>query len=109
MYINNLSTERSVSSPVAAGDSGRDPDTPAEPAWLSIARQKQRGVQQEQELDREKLVALDVKSDTEKQNKEKERTEVLRVQICDAFISSSCSILWIYCSITSHAVMITDA
>ncbi|XP_074913488.1 CRACD-like protein [Buteo buteo] len=67
--------ERSVSSPVAAGDSGRDPDTPAEPAWLSIARQKQRGVQQEQELDREKLVALDVKSDTEKQNKEKERTE----------------------------------
>ncbi|XP_014815633.1 PREDICTED: uncharacterized protein KIAA1211-like homolog isoform X1 [Calidris pugnax] len=67
--------ERSVPSPMAAGDSGRDPDSPAEPAWISIARQKQRGVQQEQELDREKLVALDVKSDTEKQNKEKERTE----------------------------------
>ncbi|KAM6214092.1 CRACD-like protein [Sarcoramphus papa] len=67
--------ERSVPSPVAAGDSGRDPDTPAEPAWISIARQKQRGMQQEQELDREKLVAPDVKSDTEKQNKEKERTE----------------------------------
>ncbi|KFQ71505.1 Uncharacterized protein KIAA1211-like, partial [Phaethon lepturus] len=62
-------------SPVAAGDSGRDPDAPAEPAWISIARQKQRGVQQEQELDREKLVVPDVKSDTEKQNKEKERTE----------------------------------
>ncbi|PKU40258.1 hypothetical protein llap_9440 [Limosa lapponica baueri] len=75
MYVNNLSTERSVPSPMAAGDSGRDPDSPAEPAWISIARQKQRGVQQEQELDREKLVALDVKSDTEKQNKEKERTE----------------------------------
>lgn len=65
-------------SPVAAGDSGRDPNSPAEPAWISIARQKQRGMQQEQELDREKLVAPDVKSDTEKQNKEKERTEVLK-------------------------------
>ncbi|XP_009482040.1 CRACD-like protein [Pelecanus crispus] len=67
--------ERSVPSPVAAGDSGRDPDSPAEPVWISIARQKQRGMQHEQELDREKLVAPDVKSDTEKQNKEKERTE----------------------------------
>ncbi|KFP25855.1 Uncharacterized protein KIAA1211-like, partial [Colius striatus] len=67
--------ERSVSSPVAAGDSRGDPNTPTEPAWISIARQKQRSMQQEQEVDREKLVALDVKSDTEKQNKEKERTE----------------------------------
>uniref|UniRef100_A0A8D0ENX0 CRACD like n=1 Tax=Strix occidentalis caurina TaxID=311401 RepID=A0A8D0ENX0_STROC len=73
--------KRSVPSPVAAGDSGRDPDTPAEPAWISIARQKQRGMQQEQELDREKLVALDVKSDTEKQNKEKEQTEVLTFSV----------------------------
>ncbi|XP_065514323.1 CRACD-like protein [Caloenas nicobarica] len=67
--------ERRVPSPVAAGDPGRDPDSPIEPAWVSIARQKQRGMQQEQELDREKLVAPDVKSDTEKQNKEKERAE----------------------------------
>ncbi|XP_053911932.1 CRACD-like protein [Cuculus canorus] len=67
--------ERSASSPVAAGDSGRDPDSPPEPVWISIARQKQKGMQQEQESDREKLVAPDVKSDTEKQNKEKERTE----------------------------------
>ncbi|KFO92194.1 Uncharacterized protein KIAA1211-like, partial [Buceros rhinoceros silvestris] len=67
--------ERSVTSPVPAGDSGRDPDTLAEPAWISIARQKQRSMQQEQELDREKLVAPDVKSDTEKPDKEKERTE----------------------------------
>ncbi|XP_030331693.1 uncharacterized protein KIAA1211-like homolog isoform X3 [Strigops habroptila] len=67
--------ERSMPSPVAAGDSGRDPGTPTEPAWISIARQKQRGMQQEQEPDREKLVAVDMKSDTEKQNKEKERTE----------------------------------
>ncbi|XP_009700765.1 PREDICTED: uncharacterized protein KIAA1211-like homolog [Cariama cristata] len=67
--------ERSVPSPMGAGDSGRDPDVPAEPAWISIARQKQRGIQQEQELDRETLVAPDIKSDTEKQNKEKERTE----------------------------------
>ncbi|KAM6419938.1 CRACD-like protein isoform 2-T2 [Pluvialis apricaria] len=67
--------ERSMPSPVAAGDSGRDPNSPTQPAWISIARQKQRGMQQEQELDREKLVAPDVKSDTEKQNKEKEQTE----------------------------------
>ncbi|XP_074949239.1 CRACD-like protein isoform X1 [Phalacrocorax aristotelis] len=67
--------ERYMPSPVAAGDSGRDPNSPTEPAWIFIARQKQRGMQQEQELDREKLVAPDVKSDTEKQNKEKERTE----------------------------------
>ncbi|XP_055657980.1 CRACD-like protein [Falco peregrinus] len=67
--------ERSVPSPVVAGDCRRDPDTPAEPAWISIARQKQRGVQQEQELNTEKLVAPDIKLDTEKQNKEKERTE----------------------------------
>uniref|UniRef100_A0A8C0EZJ7 CRACD like n=1 Tax=Bubo bubo TaxID=30461 RepID=A0A8C0EZJ7_BUBBB len=73
--------KRSVPSPVAAGDSGRDPDTPAEPAWISIARQKQRGMQQEQELNREKLVALDVKSDAEKQNKEKEQTEVLTFSV----------------------------
>ncbi|KFW03837.1 Uncharacterized protein KIAA1211-like, partial [Eurypyga helias] len=67
--------ERSVPSPMAAGDSGRDSNTPAEPAWISIARQKQRGVQQEQELDREKLAAPDVKSDPEEQSKEQERTE----------------------------------
>lgn len=95
-------------SPVPAGDSGRDPDILAEPAWISIARQKQRSVQQEQELDREKLVAPDVKSDTEKQDKEKERTEVLTVQICNAFISPSCSILWIYCYIISHAEIIAN-
>lgn len=79
VYINNLSTERSVPSPVAAGGSGRDPDSPAEPAWISIARQKRRGMQPEQELDRGKPMALDVVSDTEKQNKEKEQTEVLAV------------------------------
>ncbi|KAM9567539.1 CRACD-like protein isoform 8-T9 [Guaruba guarouba] len=68
-------SERSMPSTVAAGDFGRDPSTPTEPAWISIARQKQRGMQQEQEPNREKLVALDMKSDTERQNKEKERTE----------------------------------
>ncbi|KFZ60937.1 Uncharacterized protein KIAA1211-like, partial [Antrostomus carolinensis] len=62
-------------SPVAAGDSGRDPNSPTEPAWISIVRQKQRGLQQEQELDGEKILSPDVKSDTEKQNKEKEQTE----------------------------------
>ncbi|KAJ7397498.1 hypothetical protein BTVI_135118 [Pitangus sulphuratus] len=67
--------EKSVPPPVPTGDSGRDPDAPSEPAWISIARQKQKGMQQEKELDREKLVAPDIKSDTEKQNKEKEQTE----------------------------------
>lgn len=87
MYIINISTEKSVLSPVAATDVGtRDPDTPTEPAWISIARQKQRGVHQEKELDREKLVAPDNKSNTEKQNKGKEQTEVLAVQICDVFV-----------------------
>ncbi|XP_062371008.1 CRACD-like protein [Cinclus cinclus] len=66
--------EKSVPSPVAARDAGRDPDTSTEPAWISIARQKQRGMHQEKELDREKLVAPD-KSNTEKQNKGKEQTE----------------------------------
>ncbi|XP_005516877.1 PREDICTED: uncharacterized protein KIAA1211-like homolog [Pseudopodoces humilis] len=67
--------EKNVPSPVAAGDSGRDPDTPTEPCWISIARQKQRGMHQEKELDREKLVAPDNKSNAEKQNKGKEQTE----------------------------------
>ncbi|XP_064264177.1 CRACD-like protein isoform X1 [Passer domesticus] len=67
--------EKSMPSPMAAGDSGRDPDTPTEPAWISIARQKQRGMHQEKELDREKSVAPDNKSNTEKQNKTKEQTE----------------------------------
>ncbi|XP_025922221.1 uncharacterized protein KIAA1211-like homolog [Apteryx rowi] len=67
--------ERSVPSPVITRDSRREPDSPAELAWITIARQKQRGTQQEQELNREKLVTPDVKSDTEKHNKEKEGTE----------------------------------
>ncbi|XP_040517228.1 CRACD-like protein isoform X4 [Gallus gallus] len=66
--------ERSVSL-VIAGDSRREPDSLTEPAWITIARQKQWGTQQEQELDGEKPVTPDTKSDTEKQNKEKERTE----------------------------------
>ncbi|XP_068862079.1 CRACD-like protein isoform X5 [Aphelocoma coerulescens] len=67
--------EKSVPSPVAARDSGRDPDTPTEPAWISIARQRQRGMRQEKELDREKLGAPNNKSNTEKQNKGNEQTE----------------------------------
>ncbi|XP_063248634.1 CRACD-like protein isoform X2 [Prinia subflava] len=67
--------EKSMLSPVAAGDFGRDPDTPTEPAWISIARQKQRGMHQEKELDKEKPVTPDNKSTTEKQNKGKEQTE----------------------------------
>ncbi|XP_021268543.1 uncharacterized protein KIAA1211-like homolog isoform X3 [Numida meleagris] len=66
--------ERSVSL-VIAGDSRREPDSPTEPAWITIARQKQWGTQQEHELDGEKPLTPDAKSDTEKQSKEKERTE----------------------------------
>uniref|UniRef100_A0A669QIM7 KIAA1211 like n=1 Tax=Phasianus colchicus TaxID=9054 RepID=A0A669QIM7_PHACC len=77
--------KRSVSL-VIAGDSRREPDSPTEPAWITIARQKQWGTQQEQELDGEKPVTLDTKSDTEKQNKEKERTEVFTIQICNDFV-----------------------
>ncbi|OXB57511.1 hypothetical protein ASZ78_000243 [Callipepla squamata] len=65
--------ERSVS--LMIGDSRREPDSSTEPAWITIARQKQWGTLQEQELDGEKPVTLDAKSDTEKQKKEKERTE----------------------------------
>ncbi|KGL79448.1 Uncharacterized protein KIAA1211-like, partial [Tinamus guttatus] len=72
-----LKNKRSVPSLGTAGDSGREPDIPTEPAWISIARQKQRGPHQEQELNREKLAPPDIKSDTEKHNKEKERTEGL--------------------------------
>ena len=89
-------------STAAAGDSGRDPNTPAEPAWISIARQKQRGMQQEQELNTEKPVALDVRPEAEKQSKEKERTEVLTVQICDAFISPSSSLDLLLCYQSCH-------
>ncbi|XP_053827411.1 CRACD-like protein isoform X2 [Vidua macroura] len=67
--------EKSVPSPMAASDSGREPDTPTEPAWISIARQKQRAMHQEKELDSEKIVAPDNKSNTEKQNKGNEQTE----------------------------------
>ncbi|XP_065597236.1 CRACD-like protein isoform X2 [Cyrtonyx montezumae] len=66
--------ERSVSL-VIAGDSRREPDSSTEPAWITIARQKQWGMLHEQELDGDKPVTPDAKSDTEKQNKEKERTE----------------------------------
>lgn len=74
----NLSTEKSVPSLVMTADSGRRIDSESKPAWITIARQKQRGMQQEQELNtEEKLVVQDMKSETEKANQEKERTEVL--------------------------------
>ncbi|XP_006137466.2 CRACD-like protein isoform X1 [Pelodiscus sinensis] len=68
--------EKTVPSPVFTADSAGGTDSQSTPAWITIARQKQRGMQQEQELNKEeKLVAEDVKPDTEKQNKEKERLE----------------------------------
>uniref|UniRef100_A0A8C4VCG9 CRACD like n=1 Tax=Gopherus evgoodei TaxID=1825980 RepID=A0A8C4VCG9_9SAUR len=56
-------------------DSAGGTDSQSKPAWITIARQKQRDMQQEPDPTKEKLVAQDVKSDTEKQNKEKERME----------------------------------
>ncbi|XP_019340634.1 CRACD-like protein isoform X2 [Alligator mississippiensis] len=68
--------EKSVPSLVMTADSGRRIDSESKPAWITIARQKQRGMQQEQELNtEEKLVVQDMKSETEKANQEKERTE----------------------------------
>ncbi|XP_019385010.1 PREDICTED: uncharacterized protein KIAA1211-like homolog isoform X2 [Crocodylus porosus] len=68
--------EKSVPPLVMTADSGRRIDSESKPAWITIARQKQRGMQQEQELNtEEKLVVKDMKSETEKANQEKERTE----------------------------------
>uniref|UniRef100_A0A8C0GSR7 CRACD like n=1 Tax=Chelonoidis abingdonii TaxID=106734 RepID=A0A8C0GSR7_CHEAB len=62
-------------------DSAGGTDSQSKPAWITIARQKQRDMQQEPDLTKEEqLVAQDVKSDTEKQNKEKETMEVLTAQ-----------------------------
>ncbi|XP_073208580.1 testis-specific gene 10 protein isoform X6 [Lepidochelys kempii] len=68
--------EKAVPSPVITADSPGGTDSQSTPAWITIARQKQRGMQQELEPTKEeKLVAQDIKSDTEKQNKETERME----------------------------------
>uniref|UniRef100_A0A8C8S1Y4 KIAA1211 like n=1 Tax=Pelusios castaneus TaxID=367368 RepID=A0A8C8S1Y4_9SAUR len=68
--------EKTVPSPVITADSPGGTDSQSKPAWITIARQKQRGMQHEQELNKEEeLVAQDVKSDAEKQKKEKERME----------------------------------
>uniref|UniRef100_A0A8C4VG69 CRACD like n=1 Tax=Gopherus evgoodei TaxID=1825980 RepID=A0A8C4VG69_9SAUR len=68
------------SCPSKVPDSAGGTDSQSKPAWITIARQKQRDMQQEPDPTKEKLVAQDVKSDTEKQNKEKERMEVLTRQ-----------------------------
>ncbi|XP_063161048.1 CRACD-like protein [Candoia aspera] len=62
--------ETSVSSPVIATDSAR---TTEMPAWISIAKQKQRVV--EQELSKEEKPVGQDKADVEKQIKEKETME----------------------------------
>ncbi|XP_007428826.1 uncharacterized protein KIAA1211-like homolog isoform X2 [Python bivittatus] len=62
--------ETGVSSPVIATDSAR---TTGVPAWISIAKQKRRVV--EQELSKEEKPVGQNKADAEKQIKEKEATE----------------------------------
>uniref|UniRef100_A0A452HVR4 DUF4592 domain-containing protein n=1 Tax=Gopherus agassizii TaxID=38772 RepID=A0A452HVR4_9SAUR len=80
--------EKTVPSPVITADSAGGTDSQSKPAWITIARQKQRDMQQEPDPTKEeKLVAQDVKSDTEKQNKEKERMEGSMKQQAD-FIRS---------------------
>ncbi|XP_053240133.1 CRACD-like protein isoform X1 [Podarcis raffonei] len=72
--------EKSVPSPViAAADTARGTESQRVPAWITIAKQKQRVMEQELSKE-EKLVAAD-KADAEKQIQEKERMEeVLRQQ-----------------------------
>ncbi|XP_074847762.1 CRACD-like protein isoform X2 [Carettochelys insculpta] len=61
---------------VITADPAGGTDSQSTPAWITIARQKQRGLQQELEFSKEeKPVAQDVNSDKEKQHKEKERIE----------------------------------
>ncbi|XP_039376648.1 CRACD-like protein isoform X2 [Mauremys reevesii] len=80
--------EKTVPSPVITADSAGGTDSQSKPAWITIVRQKQRDKQQEPNPTKEeKLVAQDVKSDTEKQNKEKERMEGSMKQQAD-FIRS---------------------
>ncbi|XP_032640913.1 CRACD-like protein isoform X2 [Chelonoidis abingdonii] len=80
--------EKTVPSPVITADSAGGTDSQSKPAWITIARQKQRDMQQEPDLTKEEqLVAQDVKSDTEKQNKEKETMEGSMKQQAD-FIRS---------------------
>ncbi|XP_053865522.1 CRACD-like protein isoform X2 [Malaclemys terrapin pileata] len=80
--------EKTVPSPVITADSAVGTDSQSKPAWITIARQKHRDIQQEPEPTKEeKLVAQDVKSDTEKQNKEKKRMEGSMKQQAD-FIRS---------------------
>uniref|UniRef100_A0A8C3FCK5 CRACD like n=1 Tax=Chrysemys picta bellii TaxID=8478 RepID=A0A8C3FCK5_CHRPI len=80
--------EKTVPSPVITADSAGGTDSQSKPAWITIARQKHRDIQQEPEPTKEeKLVAQDVKSDTEKQNKEKKRMEGSMKQQAD-FIRS---------------------
>lgn len=69
-----------MSSPVTATDYGRTSDMPA---WISIAKQKQRIV--EQDLSKEEKPEGQDKADAEKQIKEKETTEVCNLPLinCD--------------------------
>ncbi|XP_034287203.1 CRACD-like protein [Pantherophis guttatus] len=70
--------ETIVSSPVTATDYGRTSDMPA---WISIAKQKQRIV--EQDLSKEEKPEGQDKADAEKQIKEKETTEEVGRQHSD--------------------------
>lgn len=76
--LNLLSTETSLSSPVTAADYGR---TTEMPAWISIAKQKQRIV--EQDLSKEEKPEGQANADAEKQIKEKETMEVCNLPLID--------------------------
>ncbi|XP_075446624.1 CRACD-like protein isoform X2 [Ascaphus truei] len=70
--------EKSTPSSVTAGESVKGTESKVQPAWITLALQKQRGLKEEQPPTEEKLVY----QEAEKQNKDKERTEVyLRQQV----------------------------
>ncbi|XP_060089828.1 CRACD-like protein isoform X2 [Heteronotia binoei] len=65
--------EKSVPSPVSAMDTARGVESQRIPAWVTIAKQKQRVI--EQELSREEKPMKYSKTDAEKQKQETERME----------------------------------
>lgn len=78
IFLNLISTETSVSPPVTVTDYGR---TAEMPAWISIAKQKQKIV--EQDLSKEEKPEEQDKADAEKQIKEKKTMEVCSLPLID--------------------------
>ncbi|XP_066475378.1 CRACD-like protein [Tiliqua scincoides] len=65
--------EKSVPPPVIAADTARETESQTMPAWITIAKQKQKVM--EQELSREEKPVAQDKADAEKQIREEEKVE----------------------------------